>query len=151
MYMEIQGALSSASAALDLVKSAKGVVDQAKIAMAIQDISSRLLETQGAALKLSEEKAALQQRVADLEQRIRTAEQWDSQAEQYELRQIASGVFARAAKGDVTAYGQMVKYCDRCFGNRKLSVLQQHGPTRPMMTLRCNECMSDLSFVRYTV
>lgn len=149
MYAEIQGALASASAALDLLKTAKGIVDQTKLALAIQDVTAKLLETQGAALKLSESNALLQQRVSDLEQRIRASEEWESQAKDYELREVGRGVFAYVRHDAVEQYQSLVKLCAHCFHQEKKSLLQQSGSELRALKLTCHACYAEMQFDGY--
>lgn len=149
MYAEIQAALASVQSASQMLSAAKGVVEQAKIAAAIHDISSKLMSANAAALQLMELNSALQKRVSELEQQAIEMKDWKAQTDKYKVAEIATGVFAMVTNQGVYDLQSAVKLCHRCFQRKQTSILQADGDQTHSVTLRCNECMSDLRFPKY--
>jgi hypothetical protein len=149
MYAEIQAALASVQSASQMLSAAKGVVEQAKIAAAIHEISAKLMSANASALQLMELNSALQKRVLELEQKAAEAKNWEAQASKYKVAEIATGVFAMVTDRGMCDLQSAVKLCHRCFQRKQTSILQADGDQTHSVTLRCAECMSDLRFPKY--
>lgn len=149
MYAEIQAALASVQSASQMLSAAKGVVEQAKIAAAIHEISSKLMSANAAALQLMELNSALQKRVSELEQQAIETKDWKTQTDKYKVAEIATGVFAMVTNNGMYDLQSAVKLCHRCFQRKQTSILQADGDQTHSVALRCNECMSDLRFPKY--
>jgi len=153
MIAEFSAALSSAKAVADIIAAGKGVIDQAKLASAVMDLNSKLLDTQGAAMRIQNESATLQARVHELERAANERSAWTAEAAQYTQTQISSGLFAYVPNDAPagSAYMGLPKYCCACFEAGGKALLQQEHVTEGrMLALVCPNKHPRLVF-RYAV
>lgn len=122
---EMSAAFGGAKASLDLLRAAKGTMDQAVIASAIADIQSKLLDAQSAALRLLEENTAMSNENRTLAEQLRSQEDWKQIEEKYVLRHVGSpGIQAWVETGTESGYSSAVKLCTGCFAKHVRSPLQ---------------------------
>lgn len=147
MYAEIQSGFTALKAAMELVKAGKGVIEQAAMANALFEIQQRLMDTQGAALQILEEKTGLVKQVHDLETQLAAREDWKAEAENYELTQVAQGVSAWTEKRCEAKLVDAIKLCANCFSEKQKSILQmQHEHVNRERSLRCARCKDKIIF-----
>lgn len=142
--------MAALKGAIELVQAGRGVIDQAAMSNALYEIQQRLLETQSAALRISEENSVLVERVRDLESAAKKLADWEVEAAKYERTNVAHGVYAYTEKGREGALIDAIKMCANCFGDQSISILQaQHAEMR-QRALMCLKCKSRLVFRSYS-
>ena len=149
MSGEIQLAIASARALIDLVGGARATVDQHKLALATQELNQRLLAAQDAMFALQERNAALSKRVRDLEEQERKVSDWEAESKKYKLTEIAPGVFLMAPQKAMYDPQGAVKLCHRCYQGKKQSILQEEPDPERLIRLHCHECGQTLRFQKY--
>ena len=152
MYTEISSAIASAKVALDIAKAAHGLSNYNELVAAGSEVSAQLMAANAVALTSQEKEAALAGRVGELEKELVQLKNWEAEANNYEVLEVARGVFAHVAKGNVQPLHSAHKLCSNCFNNYEKSFLQESRDTVAPRhyKLSCDRCPSKLSFHYYT-
>jgi hypothetical protein len=85
-----------------------------------------------------------------LEQEIVHLKDWKAEREKYELKEIASGIFARVESGYVGQLQSAHKFCATCFEKNIKSPLQQQRAEMRQIALHCFTCKSHIDFGGYS-
>lgn len=146
--LDLSAAVTSAGAALDLLKTALKARDQGLTDKAIADMVDQLRNVNMAALEASQEalngiKEARQadQRIADLEREVRELKAEADEHNRYDLVPVGNNSFAYTLK-DAPPEGQQRHYvCQACFDNGNKKVVLQLGERN---NLQCPACKAEI-------
>jgi len=138
MIPGILSAIESVKVLNNLLKTAYDLKNYNEWVSAVTEVNARLLETQGAALSLSE-------RISELEQQIMDLKNWEREAQRYQLAEIGSGVFAYRLKPGVQPPEPTHMLCANCYGQRKKSILQLYNQNELGEVYICHGCKSEIS------
>ncbi len=123
MDFEIASALTAMRTGIALAVGAIEARDDQKAKAAIAEVSSRLVDAQMDALRMSETLRKLDAELRDATAKLRAAEERLAEREKYVLRAVAKGVFVRSYEpvGDdpTPAHYQ----CQICFDRGESSIL----------------------------
>jgi hypothetical protein len=122
---EIAAALSSLKTAGDMAKALKDVHDATTVQGKVFELQRVILEAQGQAMEAREAQTALVDRVRDLEAELARLKTWDAEKTRYELKMIASGMFAYMLKPDQRGSEPPHWLCPNCFEEGKKSLFQK--------------------------
>lgn len=137
----IAGAVSALKGAKDIAEAMVGLRDAEAFQAKRLELQSRLLDAQGSIFAVQEERTTLVKRIGDLEAQITEFEAWEREKPNYELREIASGVFAYASKTEASGSGPAHYLCANCYQDRKKSLLQKETLTvLRSEILGCSRC-----------
>ena len=152
MYAEISSAVASAKVALDIAKAAHGLSNYNELVAAVSEVNAKLVDATVVTLASLEKQSALASRVDDLEKELVQLKNWEAEANNYEVLEVARGLFAYVAKGNVQPMHSAHKLCSNCFLQYKKSFLQESRDTAPPRhyVLSCDRCKSKLPFHFYT-
>lgn len=144
------------SAISGLTALAKTVVDIASSNDAAQrnalliEFQKALIQTQGITASEQIKNASLAARNHELEQEIARLKDWSAEREKYELKEVATGIFARVENGTVGPLKSAQKFCANCFEQREKRILQfQHVEAGRKKSLVCAHCKSTVVFHSY--
>ena len=145
-------AVQSVKALGELVKAAKQLSNYTEFVSAVSEVSTKLMAATAVALASQEKQAALASRVGDLEKELVQIKDWEAEANNYEVLEVARGLFAYVAKGNVQPLHSAHKLCSNCFLQYKKSFLQESRDTAPPRhyALSCDRCGSKRPFHFYT-
>lgn len=151
MLLEVNAAVQSARALMDVVKANKQLADFSELNTAVSKLNAELarawemtLASQEKQATLQEEKAALTKRIGDLEKEIAQLKDWNREAERYALTQVTSGIPAYVLQSDMERDAITHQLCANCFGNYKKSFLQ-YGPPATRGRMTCSQCGGEWS------
>ena len=151
MYAEFSSAVASAKLALDIAKAANGLSNYNDLVSAVSDVNTKLMQATAIALASQEKQMALVSRVNELEKELVQLKNWEAEASNYETSQVARGLFAYVAKGNVEPLCATKKLCSNCFHKQIKSFLQESrdkGPGRDY-ALTCHRCNAKDLFHQY--
>jgi hypothetical protein len=145
MYAEIQAAIASTKALLEIVKATKELRDSSELSAAVAEVNIKLLNVSGVALAGQEKQAALSQRIRELEAEIMKFKDWKAESEQYPLKQIAPGAFVHIYKPLIDIGKPRHWVCANCFRQNQISVLQARRETKAGWPgYMCDACGSEI-------
>ena len=152
MFAEISAAVTSAKTALEIAKAAHGLTNYNELVAAVSEVNAKLMDATVVTLASLEKQSALASRVGDLEKELVQLKNWEAEANNYEVLEVARGLFAYVAKGNVQPLHSAHKLCSNCFLQYKKSFLQESRDTVPPRhyALSCARCTSKHPFHNYT-
>ncbi|WCM86678.1 hypothetical protein [Acidovorax sp. NCPPB 3576] len=149
MFAELSAALGAARAMLDFTKAASDMAKQGELAALALDFNQKLIALTDTCNKLLDENQSLKRAVSDLENDLQERGDFENQALTFELKEVASGVFAHVPKGTTNPGASTLKYCATCFKRYKLSLLQQSEEPSRQIGLTCSDCTAKVVFKYY--
>lgn len=150
---DLVAAFSGTMAALKAVtEAAQGVITlrQGRVLReGLEQLQTKLLAAQLAAMTAQDDRAAAIQRVSDLEKQLVQAEAWNAEKQRYELKAVSPGAFAYALKPGSENGEPPHWLCARCYNESKKAILQESGtPTaaadRSKKLWVCPVCRADI-------
>jgi hypothetical protein len=142
------GDISTAIAALKSVAELIKLIGDNKVNIAVREKAFELkpiiLSLQDENLSLQADKRELLQKKEKLEQQIARLTQWEADAARYELKEIATGVFAYAIKpeSDTSEPGHWL--CPNCYQSRQKSILQRGAIDIGGTVYTCLKCKAEI-------
>jgi len=124
--------------------------DAAKRNALLIEFQQALIQTQGITASEQIKNLSLSARNHELEREILRLKDWGAEREKYELKEVATGVFARVEKGFVGKLESAHKFCAICFEKNIKSPLQmQRVEVGRQLSLSCHPCKSTVVFRHY--
>lgn len=150
MIESVPAALSSLSAASNIISGLIKLRDFTKHAATLSDLQSCIVEANSHIIAEQQAHSALSAKIDELEKETMRLKNWDAEREKYTRREIATGVFAYVDNGIMEKLENAHKYCCNCFDNYKKSTLQQfHIDVGRKTGLSCHNGCPDLVFRIY--
>ena len=138
MLPEIQGSIAALKGAIDILKAAKGVTDQAQIDAiffdmreAMANVQEKMLETQAVANSVLEERANLLKQLEEEREK-------NQSLEGYSLVQPRDGVFLYLYQPPEGSQAPSHTACPNCFSEKLISILQK--PQDHNSKIECPKC-----------
>lgn len=114
------------------------------------EFQKALIQTQGITASEQRKNASLAARNQELEQEIVRLKDWAAERDKYELKEVATGIFARVEKSYVGPLKSAQKFCANCFEQREKRILQfQNVEVGRKKSLVCGHCKSTVVFHSY--
>jgi hypothetical protein len=133
MVAEVFGGLSAIKTAFDIAKGLKDIDDAARRNAAVIELQEKILTAQ-------QTQASLIETVSGLEKEVAQLKAWEADKQRYELKALASGLFAFALKPSMSNGEPMHYICANCCAAGKKSYLQQHFSGPYYDEFRCHGC-----------
>ena len=150
MLNELMLASQSFQALGTLLKAANGLANYNEIVAKVSEVNAKLMGANGVALAAQEKQSALVARVQELEREVTRLKDWKAEAETYEVREVASGVFAYLPRGHAGKFQPAHKLCANCFNQGTKSLLQQQRvEVERQLSLVCHKCKANVIFRHY--
>jgi len=149
--IELQQAFVSLSAASNIVKSMLELRDFTQLNNKVIELQQAIISAQEKVLSSQREQDLLLTKIQELEKECKRLNDWSAEKERYELKEIASGVFAYIEKNHEGSLQSAHKLCATCFEQRTKSILQHES--LPIQLghdlLTCQHCKSMLTVQKY--
>lgn len=141
----IQAALGSIKAMTDITNALLQLKIGSEVQSKVIELNAKILSAQTDAAAALTDQFTLLEQVSDLKKQIAELETWNTEKQRYQLTEIGAGVFAYTLKPGVDDAGPAHKICEKCYGDRHVSVLQAETrmPGR-ISLLVCHNCGSEL-------
>ena len=150
MINELMMASQSVQALGTLLKAANGLANYNEIVAKVSDVNSKLMGANAVALAAQEKQSSLATKVQELEGEVAKLKDWSVEAERYEVKEVATGVFAYLGKGQAVKLQSAQKLCANCFNQGTKSLLQQqHVEVGRQLSLVCHRCKANVVFRHY--
>ena len=150
MINELLLASQSVQALMTLLKAAQSLSNYNEIVAAVAEVNTKLMQANAVALASQEKQSALATKVQELEKECMRLKDWGQEKERYELKEIASGLFARIEKGFVGSLQSAHKLCANCFEQNSKAILQQQNiDVGRKLSLTCHRCKAVVIFPCY--
>jgi hypothetical protein len=148
----ITGTVESIKAVIDLTQTLINARDAAAVKPQILELQGQVVTAHERALAAQLAQTSLLKRVNELEAKVAELEKWNAEKEHYQLIEIrpSSGIHALCLKGATVSPGQGHYFCQKCYEERHLSVLQKERrePGR-CEVFACPRCGTDLYTIGY--
>ena len=138
MVGEVFGGISAFKAMLDIAKSIKDMNDTS----VRQGISIELREQ---ILAAQEAQSALIEQVGALKAEVTKFETWETEKQKYELKDLGWGALAYVLKPEARRGEPPHWVCTHCFGERKISIIQNVFEEGFGKCLICPACKNKIS------
>ena len=150
MINELLMASQSVQALGGLLKAANGLANYSEIVEKVSEVNSKLMQANSVALAAQEKQAALATKVHELQAEVNQLKDWKTEAQSYDIREVASGVFACVVKSHYGKFQAAQKLCVNCFNQGYKSLLQQqHIEVGRQLSLVCHRCKASVIFRYY--
>jgi hypothetical protein len=121
---EVGGALTTIRALAEAIRTARNSSDPRILKEAIDAAYERLLTAREQVAALQEEKASALGEINALQQKLDNRIEFEKSIPNYQLRRYEPGAFAYTEKGSGGDERNVPRYCQPCFANKELSMLQ---------------------------
>ena len=129
-----------------LIELDKNVTVQTKAS----ELLSVIIETQQAVLSIQTDYEMLLKEKGRLEQIIKDFEDWEKQKSQYDLIKLSNFQFVRIPNKTHPSPEPQRYLCNKCFENKKESILQGRYENDNSLYLKCFHCNSDYEIPKTT-
>ncbi len=135
--------LSSIGLATDFVKSSIDKIKDNAVREKVQELLNAIIPLQFQIMSLQAVNSALTKEKEDLEEELSKIKDWRTEASRYELKEIASGVYAYMKKTEHST--EPAHYlCTRCYTEGKKSILQRTEKDFGGVHYLCFCCKSEI-------
>ena len=106
----------------------------------LSDLTNAVIAAQNMTLESQAKAAALIAEKSELEKEVVSLKAWEREAQRYELKEVASGMFAHAIKEALRGSEPFHQICSHCYQDNIKSIfqLQSHGRREDMYL--CHRC-----------
>jgi hypothetical protein len=131
----------------DFIRQVRNSNDPAKLRDAIDVAFERLLTAREQVAALQDERAAALDQINALQKQLDARIDFEKHEGNYELRRFHPGTFTYLQKGLSDGDQNAPRYCQPCFVDKKLSMLQPTGPQKGSNALYfCPKCKTQFVF-----
>jgi len=150
MFEYLPQAITSLSVASNIAKSMLELRDFAQLNSKVIELQQTIISAQQQILSGQTEQSSLSAKIQELERECIRLQEWSTERENYDLKEIASGVFARIEKNFLGSFQSAHKLCTTCFEKGKKSILQQQSvEIGRKLSITCHCCNSTIVFRHY--
>jgi hypothetical protein len=121
----IAGLITSMNAVVNITKAMKDVHDANVIQTKVFELTREVMSAQGCALQAQMAQTELLDRLRQLEEEKSKLEEWSAEKSRYELREVATGVYAYTMKAGKERGQPFHMLCANCYDGGSRSVLQR--------------------------
>ena len=143
-------AISSLSAAKNIISALLELRDFNKLSSTVAEINNHIIKAQNLIFTEQEQRSLLTAKIQALEKECMRLKDWSAEKEQYSRKQIAVGIFAYVENNHVGNTESAHKLCCNCFYKNIKSTLQQSREPERMIGLVCPNGCPKLVFTHYT-
>ena len=131
----------------DFIRQVRNSNDPTKLKEAVDVAFERLLTAREQVAALQDERASALDQINALQKQLDARIDFEKQEANYDLRRFYPGTFAYLQKGVGSSDENSPRYCQPCFVDKKLSILQPAGPQRGSNTpYFCPKCKTQFLF-----
>lgn len=130
-------AIVSLNAASSIAKSMLELRDFSQINSKVIELQGEIISAQDKVLSSQKEQNLLLEKIQELETECTHLKDWNVEKGLYELKEVASGVFAYIEKNYKGPLQSANKLCVNCFDQRTKSILQHESLANLLMCPRC--------------
>lgn len=139
MIAEISTGINAAQTGITILKGVKGIVDRAKMEVALSDLRECIAQTQESLLSAQQSIHTLTEEKSNLKKQITEFEEWKTQKNSYQLNQIREGLFIYVYTPLSEPTEESHWACPNCFSKKHISILQKiHSRASEYTCPSCN-------------
>jgi|WetSurMetagenome_2_1015567.scaffolds.fasta_scaffold18905_1 hypothetical protein len=142
--VEIASLLASSKTAYDIAKGLTSVYVDYKVQEQTAALLKILLSVETDALSIQSKHNEAIVTMGNLKKKILELENWIETMRQYEIKDIADGVFVLAYKKTEQSTEPMHWLCQKCYGEKKKSILQRVKHDSQGIHYICHSCSSEI-------
>jgi hypothetical protein len=130
---------NSLNTAVNIAKAMVDVRDATAFQGKVFELQRAIIDAQQSVLAANAERSALIEKIGYLEKELASLKAWETEKQRYELKELATGVFAYRLKESMAGSEPIHNLCTACYEHGKKSILQRRdkGMNKLMTCLEC--------------